>query len=99
MYAHPQEFLVKKFFYLGSLWLALALSLLTGCSDNPENINPNTPLNVGNLNLVFVVSPDLTYQTPGDINPNTANLTPQGLNRSLLLATYLKNQVLGGRKR
>lgn len=87
---------MKKFFYLGSLWLALALSLLTGCSDNPENINPNTPLNAGNLNLVFVVSPDLTYQTPGDINPNTANLTPQGLHRSLLLATYLKNQVLGG---
>ena len=90
---------MKKFFYLGSLWLALALSLLTGCSDNPENINSNSPLNAGNLNLVFVVSPDLTYQTPGDINQNTANLTPQGLNRSLLLATYLKNQVLGGRKR
>ena len=42
-----------------------------------------------------MVSPDLAYHAPGDINPNTANLTNQGLQRSLLMATYLKTQVLG----
>ena len=50
----------------------------------------------GKLNLVFVTSPDLAYQDAGDVNPSTANLTNQGLQRSLLLATYLKQQVLGG---
>jgi hypothetical protein len=39
--------------------------------------------------------PDLTYSALGDINPITANLTNQGLQRSLLMATYLKQQVLG----
>ena len=42
-----------------------------------------------------MVSPDLAYQTPGDINPDTANLTNQGLQRSLLMATYLKTHLLG----
>ena len=32
----------------------------------------------------------------GDINPSTANLSNQGLQRSLLMATYLKQQLLGG---
>jgi hypothetical protein len=43
-----------------------------------------------------VVTPDLAYLAPGDVNPETANLTDQGLQRSLLMATYLKKQVLGG---
>src|SRR5208282_363237 len=44
--------------------------------------------------LVFVVSEDLPYQSSGDVNPNTANLTSQGLQRSLLTATYL-HQLIG----
>src|ERR1019366_8802423 len=34
---------------------------------------------------------------PGDINARTANLTNQGLQRSLLMATFLNQQVLGGK--
>ena len=33
----------------------------------------------GPINLIFVVSEDLAYQSPGDVNPYTANLTSQGL--------------------
>jgi beta-lactam-binding protein with PASTA domain len=53
------------------------------------------PLSAANLNLIFVVSGDLAYQAPGDVNPQTANLTDQGLNRSLLMAPYLQQNVLG----
>ena len=56
--------------------------------------NP-APLSAGNLNLIFVVSEDLAYQAPGDINPGTANLTNQGLQRSLRMATFLRQHVLG----
>lgn len=75
-----------------SLVFLLALTLLTGCASSPE---ATAPLSPDNVNLVFVVSPDLAHQTPGDIDPDTANLTNQGLQRSLLMATYLKTQVLG----
>jgi len=69
-----------------SLFLGLALTLLAGCGDG------SSP---GTLNLIFVVSPDLVYEAPGDVDPSTANLTDQGLQRSLLMGTYLKQQVLG----
>ena len=46
------------------------------------------------INLIFVVSEDLAYQSSGDVNPYTANLTSQGLERSLLTATYL-HQLAG----
>jgi hypothetical protein len=72
----------------------LALTLLASCGGDPSP-NSTAPLSANNLNLVFVASPDLVYQAPGDINPSTANLTDQGLQRSLLMATYLKQQVLG----
>ncbi|MBF0476023.1 MAG: hypothetical protein HQK59_09360 [Deltaproteobacteria bacterium] len=75
-----------------SIFLVLALTLLAGCGSDS---NTTAPLNAGNLNLIFVVSSDLVYNAPGDINLNTANLTNQGLQRSLLMATYLKQQVLG----
>jgi hypothetical protein len=75
--------------------LALALTVLTACGGGSGS-NLNVPLSTGNVNLVFVVSPDLAYQAPGDVNPATGNLTSQGLQRSLLLATYLKQRVLGG---
>jgi hypothetical protein len=76
-----------------SLFVVLALSLLAGCGGSSVS-NP-APLNANNLNLIFVTSGDLAYQAPGDINPTTANLTSQGLQRSLLMATFLQKQVLG----
>lgn len=57
-------------------------------SNGPLQLNPN------NINLIFVVSPDLAYSTPGDVNPQTGNLTSQGLNRSLLIANSLKKNLL-----
>jgi hypothetical protein len=76
-----------------SLSLALATALLPGCGGGFAA----APLPADNLNLIFVVSPDLAYQTPGDLDPDTANLSSQGLQRSLLMATYLKQQVMGKR--
>ncbi len=83
---------MNKISVVRSLFLFLALTLLAGCSSSH---NATNALSSDNLNLIFVVSPDLAYHTPGDINPDTANLTGQGLQRSLLMATYLKQKVLG----
>jgi hypothetical protein len=74
--------------------------LLTGCgasSFNPPSSEPATPaaLSSSNLNLIFVASEDLAYQASGDMNPTTANLTNQGLQRSLSMATFLQQKVLG----
>jgi len=80
--------------------MVLLIFSLSGCGGNATGDNGSpapAPLNGANLNLIFVVSPDLAYSGPGDINPTTANLTNQGLQRSLLMATYLKQQVLGSR--
>jgi hypothetical protein len=49
----------------------------------------------GPINLIFVVSEDLAYQSQGDVNADTANLTSRGLERSLLMGTYL-HQLVGG---
>jgi hypothetical protein len=43
-----------------------------------------------------VVSED-SANTTGDVNPDTANLTSRGLQRSLLMAAFLKQDVLGGK--
>ncbi len=77
--------------------LAVLLSLnLAACGGGSgSGFYATAPLNSDNINLIFVVSPDLANHAQGDINLNTANLTNQGLQRSLLMATYLKNQVLG----
>ncbi len=77
-----------------------ALTLLAGCggsSFSPQSAEPPTPgpLSSSNLNLIFVASEDLAYQASGDINLGTANLTNQGLQRSLLTATFLQQKVLG----
>jgi hypothetical protein len=48
------------------------------------------------MNLIFVVSEDLAFQAPGDINPETANLTSRGLQRALRMGTFLQREVLGG---
>ena len=77
--------------------LPLLLALLAGCGGDGSDASPSAPLAADNVNLIFVVSPDLTYHAPGDIAPDTANLTNQGLQRSLRLASYLQQQVLGAR--
>lgn len=73
-----------------------ALMLLAGCggSTNPD---PPTlaPLSANNVNLIFVVSEDLAFQAAGDMNAETANLTPRGLQRALRMGTFLQRQVLG----
>ena len=56
---------------------------------------PVPALSADNINLIFVVSEDLAYQAAGDINPNTANLTSQGLQRALRMASFLQRDVLG----
>ena len=66
----------------------LSTTLFVGCGSSDDDKS---------VNLVFVVSPDLAYNTAGDIQPDTANLTRQGLNRSLQMATYLKEKVLSSK--
>jgi hypothetical protein len=83
-----------------SLVLVFVLALLAGCGSNsysPHSSEPPTPapLSSANLNLIFVASEDLAFQASGDINPTTANLTNQGLQRSLAMATFLQQKVLG----
>lgn len=77
--------------------LSFVLALLVGCggsAHDPQPLNP-APLSPSNINLIFVASEDLAYQGPGDINSSTANLTIQGLQRSLLMAAFLQQKVLG----
>jgi hypothetical protein len=85
---------MKRNSVLWSLFVILALTLLAGCTSSSGS-HQNSALSANNINLIFVVSPDLANQTPGDVNPDTANLTNQGLQRSLLMATYLKRHLLG----
>ena len=76
----------------------LALALVAGCggsSGSNAAALTSAPLSADNLNLIFVVSEDLAFNTPGDINTATANLTNQGLQRSLMMGTFLKRRVLG----
>jgi hypothetical protein len=80
-----------------NLFLVIAYSaLFVGCSDSSNSTDPApSSLSASNVNLVFVVSEDLTYHGTGDVNPSTANLTNQGLRRSLAMATFLRHSVLG----
>lgn len=80
------------------LFLVFIFMLFAGCTSTPAApVAAAASLRPENLNLIFVVSPDLAFNAPGDVNPDTANLSNQGLQRSLLMATYLKQQVLGGK--
>ncbi len=88
--------MMKKNTSLLLLLISLAVALLAGCSSDSTQSSV-TPLSAANLNLIFVVSPDVAYSSLGDVDPVTANLTSQGLNRSLLMATFLREQVLGSR--
>ena len=85
---------MNKFAGVLNLPLVLGLLLLGGCSSS-SGLDAPAPLSKQNINLVFVLSPDLTYSAPGDVSQTTANLTNQGLNRSLMMASYLQAQVLG----
>lgn len=92
--------MINKIVPVSLVFLDLALTTLLGCggSSNPAPPAPPIPaaLNASNVNLIFVVSEDLAYQSSGDVNGHTANLTNRGLQRSLALASFLKQQVLGG---
>jgi hypothetical protein len=85
---------MKRTSFVWPLFLILVLTLLAGCASNSGS-NQHSALSADNINLIFVVSPDLANQTPGDVNPDTANLSNQGLQRSLLMATYLKKHLMG----
>ena len=89
--------MMNKITVVPPLFLVLALTLLAGCG--PSGQGPAAPnpaaLSGANVNLIFVVSEDLAYQAAGDVNPATANLTNRGLQRSLRMATFLKQHVLG----
>jgi hypothetical protein len=89
--------IMTKNILLRPLLLILGVMILLGCGSSsfrPPVVNP-AALSGANMNLVFVVSEDLAYHAPGDINAATGNLTSQGLARSLSLGTFLKTQVLG----
>ncbi len=78
------------------LCLAVVLcALLAGCGG--DSAAPAGLLSPNNLNLVFVVTPDLANDPLGDISTTTGNLNDQGLQRALLMGSYLKSQLLGGR--
>jgi len=83
-----------KLFNFTMGFLFAATLILSGC-EGGDGDNLNAYLNAEDINLIFVVSPDLAYNDPGDIDTDTANLTGQGLHRSLQMATFLKQQVLG----
>jgi hypothetical protein len=80
-----------------ALLLVLLLVPLAGCSAGASNtVTPTpAPLASGNINLIFVVSEDLTNNQGGDINADTANLTSQGLQRTLMMGSFLQQTVLG----
>ncbi|MBI9111965.1 hypothetical protein [Maridesulfovibrio ferrireducens] len=75
--------------FLNVLLILCLSGCLFGSSDESDSLSAE------NINLIFVVSSDLAYNGPGDIYPDTANLTSQGLQRALRMGTYLKNHVLG----
>jgi len=69
---------------------------MAGCADSPRPVAPtSSALSSANTNLVFVISADLENSTSGDVDPTTANLTNQGLQRSLRMASFLRKSVLG----
>lgn len=78
--------IMKSVFLMGILIFSLS-----GCGGS----SASTPLSARNINLIFVVSPDLAHDPLGDINPTTASLSNQGLQRSLLMGSYLKQTLLG----
>ena len=88
---------------LACLFLAiLGLMLLAACggSSQPDPVPPApapSPLSANNLNLIFVATEDVSYQDYGDVNLKTGNLTSRGLQRSLKMATFLQQKIMGGK--
>jgi hypothetical protein len=83
-----------------TVWLTLlvcAVTMLVACggSSAPQPGSGPAPLNAANTNLIFVVSEDVAYQTSGDVSAKTGNLTSQGLQRSLLLGSFVRSHLLG----
>ena len=76
------------------LWWSLILSLALGGCGGTDSGAPAGGTLPDATRVVFVVSSDLEHNR-GDINPETANLTGQGLQRALLMARYLHGVVLG----
>jgi len=76
---------------------AVLLFFFSGCGGTGGSPAPaiRGPLDAANINLIFVVSEDLDYQAPGDISATTSNLTSQGPQRSLLMAPFLQQNILG----
>jgi hypothetical protein len=91
MAKHAKSAMGFSFLFLGAIFL---LGCVSGHSFPPLVANPDPPA-AGNLNLVFVVSEDLAFNTPGDIEPATANLTNSGLERVLMMDTFLYQYVMG----
>jgi len=80
---------------------SLGLMVLAGCggSSQPAPIPPApapSPLSADDLNLIFVATEDFSYQDYGDVNRKTGNLTNRGLQRALMMGTFLQQSVLGG---
>ncbi|MFO1414790.1 MAG: hypothetical protein U1F10_12960 [Burkholderiales bacterium] len=75
--------------------VALALALLGACGGGGgSGVAP--PLSPADVNLVFVVTPDVAHDPAGDVNPATGDLNARGLQRSVHMASFLKMAVLGG---
>ncbi len=85
---------LKKFCLVLMGILIIAISGCGGSSSGDNAPQNSIPVIADNLNLIFVVSPDLANDPLGDLNSTTANLNNQGLQRSLFMGTYLK-QMLG----
>lgn len=81
---------------LGCIAFFAAIAGGAACSSGEDAAPMPAPLSASDVNLVFVVSPDLTFGGAGDVDPRTGNLTSQGLGRSLAMASFLKTDVLGG---
>jgi hypothetical protein len=77
---------------------ALGITFLNGCggSSSPIPTPTPSPLSASNLNLVFVATEDLSHQATGDMNLRTGMLNNRGLERALMMASFLQQNVLGG---
>ena len=79
----------------GALVVTMLLSVaVAGCGGDSLTL-PTSEVQQPQTRLVFVVSSDIAHNV-GDINASTANLSNQGLQRALLLASYLRTTLLGG---
>ncbi|ACL16243.1 hypothetical protein [Methanosphaerula palustris] len=83
---------MKKNYLAGIIVLILGLMVLTGWGIGFFS-GSTLQMSEKNVNMIFVITPDLANDPLGDINPDTANLNNQGFQRSLLMGSYLKQRV------